>query len=71
MTQEEFLIELAEAQITGFTIARFFSGEITHLISEMALNKKEWNEIQKRDVVMCYLNESDISEIEEYFNIKK
>jgi hypothetical protein len=61
-------LDLADAQFIGFAIGKREPG-IIHLIDGMGLTKKEW-EKWKRDYPQSYLTESEMQEIEEYFEKK-
>lgn len=58
------MLELAEAQLLGFTYGRSNAYGIGGLVKEMALTKKEWEEM-KQKFDMTYLTEQDRKDIEE------
>lgn len=62
-------IDLAEAQLQGYAFGKH-GAWLYELISGMGLTKKEWELLNKK-YPMSYLNESEKTEIDEYFERKK
>lgn len=55
----------AEQQLFGYYSAKQGSS-LTDLVSSMALSKSEWEQLQKDAIVLSYLSEEDIEEINLY-----
>lgn len=62
-------LDIADAQIVGFSFARDGFSTIIKLIESMGLTKSEWIK-WKRKYPTSTLLESEIIEIDKYFNIK-
>lgn len=62
--RKDKMLELAEAQLLGFTYGRMNAYGIGGLVSEMGLTKSEWKQLQKK-FDMVYLTKQDRQDIEE------
>jgi len=63
---DKHLIENAEQQFTGFTIARNGTGNIEELIVSMGLKEYEWNYLKRNQMVNC-LTKEQRKEVNNYF----
>ena len=66
MNKSEHLLALAEAQLLGFSMGRD-GYAIEDVITQMGLDKKEWEEIQKQ-YGLDYLTEEDEEAIANFLN---
>ena len=63
------MIENAEQQITGWTIAINGTGQIEDLVVSMGLEEYEWNYLKRNQMVNCLTREQR-KEINNYFKEK-
>lgn len=63
--REEHQLALAEAQLLGFSHARFNRDDLIGLVESMGLSKNEWESLQKQ-YSMGYLTDGDRKEISDY-----
>jgi uncharacterized metal-binding protein len=59
-------LDLALAQFVGFYHGKWNKYDVVFMVSEMGLTKSEWKKIKAQDI-QNYLSESEINEIDEYF----
>jgi hypothetical protein len=59
-------LDLALAQFVGFYHGKWNKDDAVGLVSSMGLTRSEWKKIKSQDIP-TYLSESEITEIDEYF----
>jgi hypothetical protein len=67
MTEEQLNLHKADQQLTGFAHARG-GYQINSLAAGMGLTKKEWEALKKDFLVLDYLTEEEVQEIEDHLN---
>lgn len=64
-------LDLADAQLLGFSHGKWHGEDIIGLITSMNLTKKEWLKIKSDYPTLSSLDEDDVKEIDEHFGIKE
>jgi len=69
MNDKELEIIKADQQLTGYVHAKR-GYDLESLIGAMALTKEEWGILKKEYLVLKYLNDQEIAEIDNYLEAK-
>jgi CTP:phosphocholine cytidylyltransferase-like protein len=71
MKKDNFKLKINQAlqQMTGFKLGKW-GADPTELVSSMGLKKEEWDYIKDKEE-SGYLDNNDIKEINEYFEVEK
>ncbi len=67
MKESELNLHKADQQLIGFAHARR-GYQINSLAEEMGLTKKEWEVLKKDFLVLYYLTDEEVQDLEDYFN---